>query len=95
MKKFETENGYITITTDDCNDNELIIDMLEVKVKRIGEGTKLVEMAKEYARSEGKELTLCAYPINDDMELSELIAFYEHCGFTLDYDDGNTAKMYL
>ncbi len=89
--KYELENGYITYSVDDMDEEALVIEEVVVNEKRMGTGRQLVEHVIEEA--DGKTISLCAYPINDDMELAELIEFYESCGFELEWDDGNTAIM--
>lgn len=91
MDKYEVANGYICYGEDDCDDDAIVIEDIEVYERRKGTGRQLINKVIE--ASEGKKITLCAYPTCGDMELKELISFYEACGFTLDWDDGNCAIM--
>lgn len=93
MKRFELKNGYAVVSVDDMNEDELVLDIVEVKEKRQGTGTELVNMVIEYAREQGKTLTLCAYPQDDSIELEDLVSFYEELGFGVDYDDGAEVLM--
>jgi len=88
----ELENGYVKIDQD-INSNDLVLDMVEVKNKRQGTGTKLVKMAMKYARDNGKRLTLCAYPQDDSIDLESLVDFFERLGFDIDEDDGEAVTM--
>ena len=90
--RIEVENGYIELE-EGMEPGELVIEMVEAYEKRTGTGSKLVEMAKEYAKNEGKHLTLCAYPQDDSIELDELVAFYDGLGFEVEFDDGSEALM--
>lgn len=91
--KIENENGYILYSNDDMDENVIDIDLVEVKQKRKGTGSKLVNQVIEIAKKEGKNISLCAYPQNDSITLSDLIKFYERLGFKLEYDDGNEAIL--
>ena len=89
--KIEVENGYIVYSTDDMDSDAIVIDELEVYTKRVGTGSSLVNKVIE--ENPGKKISLCAYPINGDIDLEDLINFYESCGFSLDWDDGDVALM--
>lgn len=91
----KNENGFIKYSTDDMNENELVIDNVEVIEKRQGTGTELVNQLIEIARNENKELTLCAYPQDDSISLDDLVRFYENLGFEIEYDDGDEVLMRL
>ena len=93
--RIENENGYITYSIDDMNDEELVIDNIEVIEKRKGTGTKLVQQVIEIANKQNKKLTLCAYPQNNSITLSQLVNFYEKLGFNTEYDTGSAVLMYI
>lgn len=85
-------DGYIQFHYDE-DDDEVIIDMIEVKTKRRGTGTALIQFAKDYASKKGKDLTLCAYPQEEGLELEDLVNFYEKNGFTTEWSDDSEALM--
>lgn len=87
------ENGYARVSEDDMNEDELVLDIVEVKEKRKGTGSELVKECIKYAESEGKKLTLCAYPQDDSIDLESLVNFYKKLGFSTDYDDGEEVLM--
>lgn len=91
--KIENENGFINYSIDDLNEDEMVIDLIQVKDKRKGTGTELVKKVIQEAKSKDKTLTLFAYPQDDSIELSDLIGFYEKLGFEVDYDTGDGAFM--
>ena len=93
MKRIELENGFAVVNVDDMNEDELVLDIVEVKEKRKGTGSELVNMAIEYAREQEKKLTLCAYPQDDSIGLEELVLFYQNLGFDIDYDNGKEVLM--
>lgn len=91
--KHEIKNGYIEIEQDELEENELVITMVYANEKRKGTGTELVKWAIEYAREQGKELTLCACPQDDSIELDDLIEFYAGLGFNEEYRQSDCALM--
>lgn len=92
--KLEKEYGFIKYDVDDMNENEIIIELVEVTEKRKGYGTQLVKEVLNIARREGKKaVTLCAYPQDDSITLDQLVNFYEHIGFEVEYDDGESVIM--
>lgn len=93
MRKIENENGYILFDIDDMNEDDLVIEKVEAYEKRKGTGTLLVKQVIQIAQKEGKGLTLCAYPQDDSIELSDLVKFYEKLGFSVEYDDGSEVLM--
>ena len=92
-RKIELDNGYIIFSKSDMDENEIIIEKLEVKEKRKGTGTELINKVIDIAIEEGKSISLCAHPLDDSITLDNLILFYESLGFLLDWDDGNVALM--
>lgn len=91
--RINRENGYISYSTDDMNENELVIDMVETYEHSKGTATELIKEVVKIAEKEGKELTLCAYPQDGTVTLETLISIYEHLGFEVEYDDGRYALM--
>ena len=91
--KITVDNGYIEYSEDELEDNAICIDMVEVNKKRQGTGKELVNKVIDIAIAEGKDITLCAYPQDDSIELFDLVSFYESCGFEIEYDDGSEVLM--
>lgn len=92
--KIENENGYIKYSVSYMDENEIVIDMVETYERGKGTATKLIKEVIDIAAKEGKELTLCAYPQDDTIDLDTLVAIYEHLGFVSDYSDGQTTLMH-
>ncbi len=87
-RKIELENGYILYSDHDTEENVLVIDEEQVQEKRKGTGTELVEKVQDIAREEGKDIEICANPLDDSISLRDLMSFYEKLGFSVvDYDD--------
>ena len=99
LGKYETENGYIIIGVDECDNETLVIEDLEAYEKKKGTGKQLVKMAVDFAETEGKRLSLCAHPTYDEgqegfISFSDLVEFYENNGFCVDCVMGDCAIMY-
>ena len=91
--KIENANGYIIYSTNDMDENGIVIDYVEAYTKRRGTGSMLVKKVIEIAQNEHKKLSLCAYPDDESITLEVLINFYEKLGFAVDYDNGEQALM--
>lgn len=81
--KFNINNSYVQLSIDDCEDNALVLDMVWVDPVDRGKGigTKLVQMAIEYARSKDMALGLCAEPQEEGIDKERLIEWYRSLGF--------------
>lgn len=90
MNVIKNKNGKLEYSYED---NVIILDLVEVKEKRKGTGSTLVQMLISIAEDEQKNIELCAYPQDDSIDLADLIDFYESLGFTLDYSTGTEALM--
>ena len=77
---YKTEKGYIRYDYDDIED-AVVIEDLEAYEKRKGVGSELVRMAIDYAVEIGKNVSICARPLDDSISLEDLITFYENLGF--------------
>lgn len=72
---------------------ELIIEHVEANNKRMGIGTKLIQLVKREAIKQGLPIALCAYPVNADIDLIQLVGFYKSNGFTETFSDGLLSLM--
>ena len=95
--KHEIKNGYIELSKDCCDNGAYEIDMVQVNEKRKGTGTKLMQWAIKWATKKDVNLTLCACPQDDSIELEDLVKFYESFGFEETYRQSDCVlmKMYI
>lgn len=82
--EIRNEKGYIKYTIEE---DEITLDMIEVKVKHQGAGSELLNKLKDIAYSLDKKIGLYAYPQDDSITQEELRNFYYKNGFELDPDD--------
>jgi hypothetical protein len=72
------DNGKLRYSIED---NEIVLELVEVKEKRKGTGTELINQLKEIAAEHQLPITLCAYPEDDSITQDQLNSFYEGLGF--------------
>ena len=92
-KEIKVENGYLLYSDSEYEKNTIEIEEIEVKEKRKGTGSELVNRLKDIALKEGKNITLCASPLDDSISIEDLVEFYEKLGFSIDFTDGNVYIM--
>ena len=81
--KLEYKDGLLKYSIDE-NSGNLIIDSIEVKNKRQGIGSKLMDEVQNVAKAKGaKKIELNAFPKDDSISSKDLINFYEGKGYNV------------
>ena len=79
MAQIKLDNGSLVWYIED----EIIIDLIEVKHKRCGTGRILISELKDIAIQKGLPISLCSYPQDDSITQSDLDNFYLNNGFVV------------
>ena len=87
---FDYVNVYPEPTNNAYEIGEIYIKAAD---RNLGIGTKLLNAFIEFAKSNNKDIVLYASPINNQMDLDDLIKFYNKFGF--EQDNRTTDKQCL